>query len=123
MCVPFKKSGENSNSFHRGRLFHIFNNIFAISTTVRYTMMENGNEHTVVVAGDLTAAVKSVVSTGGFHHHTNDIRNFVPEKSRIDVDDNGAVDDDVVNADVPAPKEDVTGCVHYKRRAKFVVSY
>lgn len=89
-------------------------------------MMENGNEHTVVVAGDLTAAVKSVVTTGGFHHHTNDIRNFVPEKthaSRIDVDDeNVVVEVDADNVNVPVPKEDVTGCVHYKRRAKFVVS-
>lgn len=61
--------------------------------------MEKSDEH----ADELTA-VKSV-STGGFH--STEMRGFVPDKhSRID-----------------EPKEDVTGCVHYKRRAKFVVSY
>lgn len=64
--------------------------------------MESNNEG----VGELTT-VKSV-STGDFH--TNDIHSFVPEKKHSRIDD-------------PASKQDTNGCVHYKRRAKFVVSY
>lgn len=86
--------------------------------------MENSNGHIREIT-----AVKNV-STGSFH--ANVIHNYVAEKTRdhIDAADNNnvdvdvdVVDDDHVNVHPEAPKEDVIGCVHYKRRAKFVVSY
>lgn len=87
--------------------------------------MEKSNGHI-----DNITTVKSA-STGNFHPAAV-IHNYVPERtthSRIDVVDNNNLDSNDHNDDhvdvVPQapPIEDVSGCVHYKRRAKFVVSY
>lgn len=55
--------------------------------------------------------IKSVKSTGDF---CTELRNYVPEPNNDNTDD--------VNNIIDEKAEDVIGCVHYKRRAKFVVS-
>lgn len=66
-----------------------------------------------------TDEISAIKSTGDIHitesTTVNDVkRNFLADKKRI----NQIADDDDED-----DEKDVIGCVHYKRRAKFVVSF